>query len=148
VSRFESKTAHSCSPKILPVSDTDPIVLEPRHRIFSTTDGKWHEVVGDAAAIEILGKEAFRSGEKEVRDIRGHALPGFGEVTELSERDKAEAGLVGRTARVLQREGVKGEMGEWREVAREESGRPLRITNVSDSDAEPDLGPERQHYGD
>ena len=44
--------------------------MPSRHRIFSPATGKWHEVIGDEAAIEILGKDVFENGPKEVRNVR------------------------------------------------------------------------------
>jgi hypothetical protein len=100
------------SPKIQPVEDPNPEILETRHRIFSIADGKWHEVIGDAAAIRILGEEAFYGGQKETRRKRAAALPGL---TPPEPVDGDADGTAGR--RIIEREGVMGgEMGPWRSL--------------------------------
>ncbi|RSH85404.1 hypothetical protein EHS25_004800 [Saitozyma podzolica] len=71
---------HHLYPCVQPVEDPNPIVLEPRHHIFSVVDGKVHEVEGDAAAIEMMGQEAFEHGQKEVTHVRSLVL-----VEEISE---------------------------------------------------------------
>lgn len=106
---------------IQPISDPDPIILEPRHRIFSGLTGKWHEVVGDDAAIEILGIEVFYGGPKEVREERAPALPpigGMGDDTSTSRYPAGEAGGEGEggeySHRVIERDGTGGKMGQWK----------------------------------
>ncbi|WVF70268.1 hypothetical protein IAT40_005057 [Kwoniella sp. CBS 6097] len=80
-------------PLIQPIHDPDPVVLATRHRIFSAEDGQWHEVVGDEAAIEILGRDTFLKGPQERREIRKPALPGLEEMDEDAIRMSKEAGL-------------------------------------------------------
>lgn len=96
--------------------------METRHRIFSQADGQWHEVIGDQAAIAILGEEAFYGGQKQTRDVRGMALPGLGEsMSKMTEEELLVNGLgTGHgLGRVLEREGyLGGAMGQWREVGR------------------------------
>ncbi|WWC99906.1 hypothetical protein V866_006815 [Kwoniella sp. B9012] len=81
-------------PLIQPIHDPDPIVLATRHRIYDPTTKKWHEVIGDAAAISILGEDVFRNGPKEYRELRKPALPGLEEMDEDAIRMAKEAGLV------------------------------------------------------
>ncbi|KAK6905926.1 hypothetical protein I203_106761 [Kwoniella mangroviensis CBS 8507] len=81
-------------PLIQPIHDPDPIVLATRHRIYNPTTKKWHEVIGDAAAISILGEDVFRNGPKENRELRKPALPGLEEMDEDAIRMAKEAGLV------------------------------------------------------
>ncbi|OCF37670.1 hypothetical protein I316_00797 [Kwoniella heveanensis BCC8398] len=80
-------------PLIQPIHDPDPVVLATRHRIFSAEDGQWHEVIGDAAAIEILGRDTFLNGPQERREIRKPALPGLEEMDDEAIRMSQEAGL-------------------------------------------------------
>jgi hypothetical protein len=104
-----------CSPKIQPIFDPEPIMLESRHRIFSPFDNQWHEVIGDAAAIAILGEDVFLNGRKTVREARKSVLPGF-----EKENGEIEAGGVGRgLGRVREREGLLGgQWGPWKDVGR------------------------------
>ncbi|WWD17659.1 hypothetical protein CI109_102100 [Kwoniella shandongensis] len=112
-------------PKIQPIHDTDPIRLPTLHRIFSPTTGKWHEVEGDAAAIEILGRETFNNGPKAVREVRRPALPGLeptggqrGGISALKQGAKRVLGG-GLTGRILEREyPVGGKETDWRVVRR------------------------------
>lgn len=77
-------------------------MLEPRHRLFDAVTGQWHEVVGDQAAIDILGEDVFYNGPKEVRMTRAMALPGFGPVAQMTEEERLRHGL-----------GVVDENGAW-----------------------------------
>ena len=125
--------AASLSPKIQPIEDPDPIMLEPRHRIYSSATGQWHEVVGDDAARAILGDEVFMNGPREVRSKRAQAIPGFPSTFTSSDATAATTsgvndyglngtvedgfGTGGRGA--VEREGVLGgEMGDWASVQR------------------------------
>lgn len=115
------------SPKIQPIADPNPTLLPVRHRIFSQRDGRWHEVVGDAAAIEILGEEAFRNGQQERREVRKLARPwpstdgtATGEATmDVAENTgETEQDHVARGGRIIEREGVLGgQMGQWHQTA-------------------------------
>ena len=108
------------SPKIQPIFDPKPTTLEPRHRIFSSADGQWHEVVGDAAAIAILGEDAFYNGKNEKRQVRNLDFGGRGEQDGEGVRDN---GVGSGTGRVREREGVLGgKMGQWTEVGRRAVG--------------------------
>ncbi|WRT64352.1 uncharacterized protein IL334_001284 [Kwoniella shivajii] len=80
-------------PLIQPIHDPNPIILQTRHRIFDSTTGKWHEVIGDAAAVSILGEDVFRNGHKEVRELRKPALPGLEVMDEDAIRMAREAGV-------------------------------------------------------
>lgn len=102
-------------PKIQPIFDPEPIMLEPRHRIFSPYDNEWHEVIGDAAAIAILGEDVFYNGAKTVREVRKSVLPGF-----EKENGEIEEGGVGRgLGRVREREGMLGgKWGPWKDANR------------------------------
>ncbi|WVQ97634.1 hypothetical protein IAU59_004748 [Kwoniella sp. CBS 9459] len=80
-------------PLIQPIHDPDPVVLATRHRIFSAEDGQWHEVIGDDAALEILGRDTFFNGPQERRELRKPALPGLEEMDEDAIRMSKEAGL-------------------------------------------------------
>lgn len=110
-------------PKIQPIYDPQPAVLPTRHRIFSPADGHWHEVIGDEAAIAILGEDVFYNGPQERREKRELALPALDPAEraraakELQvEAEALEADGV-RHGRVLEREGVRGaEMGEWHQI--------------------------------
>lgn len=97
------------SPKIQPIHDPDPIRLPPRHRIFDPTTSAWHEVIGDEAALAILGPAAFYNGWREYREYRAPALPGLtedGEVLVFSEmRGSKEPQF---EARQIEREGERG----------------------------------------
>lgn len=63
-------------------------------------------MIGDAAAIAILGEDVFYNGKKEVREDRKMALPGLGgEVDEKA-----------MEPRVIEREGIAGEMGSWHQL--------------------------------
>jgi hypothetical protein len=108
------------SPKIQPIADPNPIPLKPRHRIFSSLDNEWHEVIGDEAAIEILGEDVFLHGKKTHREDRGMALPGLGGVvTKFTGDDVFEAGQDVGLGRVIEREGIVGQhMGPWHELGR------------------------------
>lgn len=105
-------------PKIQPIHDPDPIRLPPRHRIFSPVDGAWHEVIGDEAALAILGPAVFYNGWREYREYRAPALPGLtedGEVLVFSEmRGSKEPAF---EAREIEREGERGKLGGWRALA-------------------------------
>ncbi|WWC66187.1 uncharacterized protein I206_100088 [Kwoniella pini CBS 10737] len=81
-------------PIIQPIHDPDPIILATRHRIFNPTTGKWHEVIGDAAARAILGEEAFRNGPRETRELRKPAMEGLEPMDEDAIRMAQEAGLL------------------------------------------------------
>ncbi|ORX37370.1 hypothetical protein BD324DRAFT_681266 [Kockovaella imperatae] len=128
---------HHVYPKIQPIEDPDPIILETRHRIFSPKTGHWHEVIGDDAARAILGEDVFTNGPKEVRMKRARALPEiYAAVTAApsedetsivprrlpalfsgSEEDLTEAGFGTGGRGAVEREGLKGEnLGQWRRV--------------------------------
>lgn len=64
-------------------------------------------MIGDAAAIAILGEDAFYNGKKEYREVRKMALPGLGgELDELAVEP-----------RVIEREGIMGqEMSSWHQL--------------------------------
>ena len=117
-----TSTADPRSPKVQPIHDPDPILLETRHRIFSQADGQWHEVIGDAAAIEILGEEVFYRGRKQSRETRAMTMPGWdGVMKNMTDEDLLARGLGTGfgMGRVLEREGLLGgEMGEWHEVGK------------------------------
>ncbi|WVW82540.1 hypothetical protein I302_104551 [Kwoniella bestiolae CBS 10118] len=81
-------------PLIQPIHDPNPIFLATRHRIYNPTTKKWHEVIGDAAAISILGEDVFKNGPKEYRELRKPALPGLEPMDEDAIRMAKEAGLV------------------------------------------------------
>lgn len=122
-----SRRALIGSPVIQPVHDPDPIQLPTRHRIFSQADGKWHEVVGDAAAIAILGEDVFRNGPREVREERRIVMPGDprfenaasngGTSTAIRPKAAGDDGYATK-GRVMEREYVKGgPETDWREVS-------------------------------
>lgn len=92
--------------------------------------GKWHEVEGDEAAIEILGEDTFHNGPKEIRQTRqlydsdaaARAEESFiSTLTRgLEGRDLTAEGFgTGGKGRVVEREGILGEdLGEWKDVER------------------------------
>jgi len=82
--------------------------------MFSPRTGHWHEVIGDAEAIGLLGEDAFLNGPKQYREIRRAALPGLdSSYEEQPDEIKQAAGK----ARVIERESVEGvSTGHWRTV--------------------------------
>ena len=103
------------SPRIQPIHDPDPIMLQPRHRMFSPRTGHWHEVIGDAEAISLLGEDAFLNGPKQYREIRRAALPGL----DSSYEDQPEEikAMYNGKARVIERETVEGgPTGHWHKI--------------------------------
>lgn len=85
-------------------------MLPTRHRFFSTIDGNWHEVIGDEAAIAILGEDVFLHGPKIMRQVRALVTPDF----------KDEAPVAGSERRVIERQGeeVDGHAkSDWKVVA-------------------------------
>ncbi|WWC86483.1 uncharacterized protein L201_001360 [Kwoniella dendrophila CBS 6074] len=80
-------------PLIQPIHDPNPIILATRHRIYDNTTKQWHEVIGDSAALAILGEDVFRNGEKTYRELRKPALPGLEPMDEDAIRMAKEAGL-------------------------------------------------------
>jgi hypothetical protein len=72
-------------------------------------------VIGDAAAIQILGEDVFRNGQKTVREVRKSVIPGF----ELENGELEEGGVGRGLGRVREREGLLGgTWGEWKDVNR------------------------------
>ena len=111
------------SPKIQPVEDPDPIMLEPRHRIFSAATGQWHEVIGDENARAILGEDVFANGPREVRTKRTKAVAGLSPTSPTTPRgdgeDPTEAGFGTGGRGAVEREGVLGQtMSDWRSAER------------------------------
>jgi hypothetical protein len=101
------------SPKIQPIHDPDPVRLQTRHRMFSPRTGHWHEVIGDEAAIELLGEDVFRNGPQTFREVRRALLPGLDD----SYYDQP-AEVRGGSARIIEREQVEGvTSGHWHRVA-------------------------------
>lgn len=104
------------SPTVQPIHDPDPLVLPSRHRMFSSSDNQWHEVIGDEAAIAILGENVFRNGPQQTRNERKSITP----EEEHRIRRHLEAGDGGNgpfMARVIEREGEESEgsvRGDWR----------------------------------
>ena len=128
-SEYRCLTPLTSSPKIQPIADPNPEVLTARHRMFSPETGHWHEVVGDAAAMEILGEDAFKHGPKESRHIRKP----FHEVsdaeryagtakqvqTDVSNITAGDTDALSGTGRVIEREYRVGqEEPEWKVVPR------------------------------
>jgi hypothetical protein len=114
------------SPKIQPIFDPDPIILERRHRICDGSTGKWHEVVGDDAAIAILGLEVFERGPREEREERAPALEPLPWQVKARESTSALGGggegddVAGERKyehRVIERVGKGGVMDKWRTLA-------------------------------
>ena len=90
-------------------------MLQPRHRMFSPRTGHWHEVIGDAAAISLLGEDAFLNGPKQYREIRRAALPGLDSSYE-DQPEEIKAMYKGK-ARVIERETVEGgPTGHWHKI--------------------------------
>jgi hypothetical protein len=90
-------------------------MLQPRHRMFSPRTGHWHEVIGDAEAISLLGEDAFLNGPKQYREIRRAALPGLGSSYE-DQPEEIKAMYKGK-ARVIERETVEGgPTGHWHKI--------------------------------
>jgi hypothetical protein len=130
---FSSTWLTLSSPKIQPIFDPEPIILEPRHRIFSAADGQWHEVIGDASAIAILGEDAFYNGPKTVREVRKSVLPGF-----ETENGEIEEGGIGRgMGRVREREGLLGgQWGPWKDAGRGKVFEGMRVPTFISSAVE------------
>jgi hypothetical protein len=85
-------------------------MLQPRHRMFSPRTGHWHEVIGDAEAISLLGEDAFLNGPKQYREVRRAALPGL----DSSYEDQPDEIKYPGKARVIERETVEGgSTGHW-----------------------------------
>lgn len=85
-------------------------MLPTRHRFFSPIDGHWHEVIGDEAAIAILGKDVFLYGPKVMRHVRALVTPG----------SKNDVPVPVAEQRILEREGEEVEghaKGDWKVVA-------------------------------
>jgi hypothetical protein len=88
-------------------------MLQPRHRMYSPRTGQWHEVIGDAEAISLLGEDAFLNGPKQYREIRRAALPGLDSSYEDQPDEIKQAGK----ARVIERESVQGvSEGHWHTI--------------------------------
>ncbi|WVR06046.1 hypothetical protein IAU60_003074 [Kwoniella sp. DSM 27419] len=117
-------------PLIQPIHDPDPIVLRTRHRIFSPQTGKWHEVIGDEAAIEILGEDVFRNGPQERRELRKPALPGLEPMDEEAKRMAREAGI-GSTGYSVYTTGGIGQSGAREFKHDEQINIPIRGTDVA-----------------
>lgn len=79
--------------------------------MFSPRTGHWHEVIGDEAAIELLGNDAFRNGPQTYREVRRALLPGLDDTYEDQPTEPREA-------RVIERENIEGvTSGHWHTVA-------------------------------
>lgn len=88
-------------------------MLQPRHRMFSPRTGHWHEVIGDAEAISLLGEDAFLNGPKQYREIRRAALPGL----DSSYEDQPDEIKYAGPARIIERETVEGgPTGHWQTI--------------------------------
>jgi hypothetical protein len=80
--------------------------------MFSPRTGHWHEVIGDEAAIELLGEDAFRNGPQTFREVRRAMLPGLDNTYEEQPEE-----IRGGRARVVERETIEGvTQGEWHRV--------------------------------
>jgi hypothetical protein len=92
--------------------------------MFSPRTGHWHEVIGDAEAISLLGEDAFLNGPKQYREIRRAALPGLDSSYE-DQPEEIKAMYTGK-ARVIERESVEGgPTGHWRTIMGESSGKEI-----------------------
>jgi len=90
--------------------------------MFSPRTGHWHEVIGDAEAISLLGEDAFLNGPKEYREIRRAALPGL----DSSYNDQPDEIKQAGKARVIERETVEGgPTGLWHRLTGDSSSRSV-----------------------
>ncbi|RXK39764.1 hypothetical protein M231_02957 [Tremella mesenterica] len=106
-------------PKIQPVLDPNPIMLPTRHRIFSQRDGKWHEVIGDEAAIAILGEDVFRNGPQEIRQQRLSDEQALRATSSVQSSGRLDDDELNRGGRVMEREYLKGgPESDWTEIAK------------------------------
>jgi hypothetical protein len=106
----KQRTLNWISPTIQPIYDPDPIILPTRHRFFSPIDGHWHEVIGDEAAIDILGEDVFLYGPKVIRQVRALYTP----------ESKGDVPTINSEQRIIEREGeeVDGHAkGDWKVIA-------------------------------
>ena len=75
-------------------------------------------MVGDEAALAILGPAVFYNGWREYREYRAPALPGLtddGEVLVFSEMRGSKEPVF--EARQIEREGERGKLGSWKALA-------------------------------
>jgi hypothetical protein len=133
--------AERASPRIQPIEDPNPIELQSKHRIFSVTDGRWHEVEGDAAAIELLGRETFEHGEKEVRYTREPVSEERHSVSNTAPETDATL-QSGQARRVIERESVGSHVGRSRLVSGASGHEGRRVVD-DDLDYEHAAGEER-----
>lgn len=81
-------------------------MLPPRHRFFSALDGHWHEVVGDDAAIAILGEDVFLHGPQFRRVDRRPA----------SELDAETTERKSFSSRIIERERQGDAQSDWKVI--------------------------------